>query len=506
MAEISLVGLSASDPVPGNYLEIDFGAGQVSGNSAPYTALLIGGMLSTGSAVPDTTVYGPATPISLNSEADAIALFGAGSELHRMYRRWTALNQVTPLSAIAVSESASSPVKATGTITFTTTATGAGSVRVWIGDQFCDTGFSANDTPTVIATAVVKSINAMLAVPVLATSSGGVVTITALQAGLRGNFIRYMAQMRPTTSGTTVSPVVSTACASGAVTDSNATALATIAASRFFYLVSAAEDATQLGALLTQVNTQALAITGIRQGAFAASVDTLANTITITTALNGARAEVAWMYKSDVPPCELAANMAALYALEEAQAVPRCNFSGYPSSDADSANWRLKAPNSTGAIPTRSQISAALQAGVTPIGIYPDGRTYLVKRITTRFLSGSNPDYRIRDSHKRSISDFYGDDLQAKFAATFSGKVIGNDPKLNDPDPAPNVVTPRVIKASVNRLTHDYAEDGLLQNVANIVLGTIVQRSATVTRMSVQIPLQPVDILDQIATQLLQVA
>lgn len=504
MTVISIVGLSASDPVPGEYVEVNFAQGEASSGSATYAALLIGGKLSTGSATEGTVLYGPDTPVSLATESDAIALFGAGSELHRMWRKFTLVNSTTPLYAIAVAEGGSA-VAATGTITVATTATGAGTLRIFVQDYFVDVGFVTGDTPTVIATAAVAALNAVPYAPVVASNVAGVITLTAKQKGLRGNFIRYFAQIKPSTSGTTVSPTASTACSGGSVSDSSTTALSTILAKRFYYIVSAAEDQTQLVALLSQVNTQALAVTGIRQRVFAGSVDTLANTITLTTALNGARCELAWLYQSDMPPCELAANQAAVYALEEAPLVPRLNFDFYGADAKTSSNWKVKAPLS-GAAPTRSQLVSALNSGITPIGVFANGNTYLVSRITTRFLNGSNVDYRIRDAHKVTICDRYSDDLQAKYALQFRGKQIGDDPVKNQPTPGANVVTPRVLKAAINRLTHDYEENDLLQRVGEIIANTIVQReSSPSTRMSAQIPLFTADVLHQIATQINQV-
>ena len=73
-------------------------------------------------------------------------------------------------------------------------------------------------------------------------------------------------------------------------------------------------------------------------------------------------------------------------------------------------------------------------------------------------------------------------------------------------DPSCLGVTPRVVKACVNKLTRDYGDNGLLQRVPDIIAGTVVQRETTpTTRMSGQIPLWPVDILDQTAFQVNQV-
>lgn len=497
VASISLTGLASNDPVPGEYAEIAFAQGEASSGTNTYSALLIGGKLSTGSATADTVVYGPDTAVSMTSESDAISLFGAGSELHRMVRRFLAVNTTSPLYAIAV-EDGYGAVQATGTVTITGTATSGGAVRVFVADEFVDVGFTTGDTPTDIAADLETAINSKTHWPCTADATLGVITLTAKQPGERGNFTRYFAQALPTTVGVSVTPVASSAFTGGSVADSNATALTTISPERYYYIVSAAQDSTQLSALLSQVNTQALPVTGIRQRVFGGSVDTLANAITVVNSLNGARAELIWLYQSDVPPGELAANNAAVYALEEAPTIPLCNFDSYGDDAKTASNWKLKAPLS-GAKPTRSQIFAALNAGVTPIGIRKNS-TYLVSRITTRYLNGATVDYRIRDAHKVTVCDRYVDDLIAKAASNLRNKKIANDPIKNEPVPGPGVVTPRVVKALIDRLSQDYAENDLLQNVTEIKANTLVIREvAPTTRISARVPLQPIDVLHQVA-------
>ncbi|MRG98211.1 hypothetical protein [Polyangium spumosum] len=507
MAEIVLTGLAADDPVPGEYAQINFAVGELGIGNGQYYALLIGNLLSSG-AGSTNTLYGPDTAVSMTSEQDAITLFGAGSELHRQVRRFLQINQTTPLYAIAVAEG-DSATAATGTITITGPATSAGTLRIFIADEFCDVGFVTGDSATTVAAAAVTQINAKDHWPVTASNASGVITITTKQKGLRANFVRYFAKIIPFSgSGVGVTPTTSTLVTGGTVSDDISAVLTTIVARRFYYIAPAAQDQTQLVALFGQINTQALPLNNIRQRMVAASVDTLANTITIVDALNGARAEMVWLQNSDMPPCEMAAHNAAVYALEESPFPPKLNFNFY--GDGQNDQWRIKAPLS-GTAPTRSQIKAALNAGVTPIGVRTSGRTYLVKRITTRYKNGSVVDYRIRDAHKVTVCDRYADDLQAKQAAQLRGSLLADDPKKNEPivsgGSTNKVVTPRVVKALVDRLTDDYAEDAMLQNAADIKKGTQVQRSGVNSnRVNVSIPLQPIDVLDQIANEINQVA
>lgn len=502
MADIVLTGLAANDPVPGEYVEVAFAQGPASLATGTDKVLFMGGMLSSGVGSA-SVVYGPDSAVPMTSADDAALLFGLGSELHRQIKRFMEINKTTPVYAIAIAEG-SSPSAATGTITVATTATGPGTLRIFIGDEFCDVGFTTGDTPTVIAAAAVVQINAKSHWPVTAANSAGVITITTKQKGLRANLTRYFARMIPFTgSGSTVTPVASTLVTGGTVSDDNTAALAVVVAQKFYYIVPAAVDSTQLARLLAQVTSQALPVNGIRQRIVWGSTDSLANTITIVDALNSARGEVAWQLDGDVPGPELAAMLTAAYMLYEAPSVPRLNFNFY--GQADGEPWGLRAPLA-GTVPTRSQVSAALSAGVSPIGVQGPN-AYLVKRVTNRYKLGAIVDYRIREPHKVLISDRYADSLITKAALQMRGKQIGDDPIKNQPTPGPNVVTPRVVKAMINGLTDNYGGNDLLQNVPEIKANTIVLRDTNNRqRMGARVPLQPIDILDQIAFRVDQVA
>lgn len=508
-ASIVLTGLAANDPVPGVYLEENFGVGPSAGSGSPREALLIGNMLPAGNATAGTVVYGPDSPVVLQTEQDCISLFGSGSELHRMFRRFTKVNQSTTLRAIAVTQS--SGAAATATITLTVMATGFGNLRVWIGDLAVDTGIATNDTPTVVAANAVININSNTALPVVASSAAGVITLTAKQNGLRGNWLRWQSLVTQS-PGTLVNAGSSTADAfftGGTTADSNVTALGTILSTKYYRIVSAAEDAPQLGALVAQVGIQAQPVTGLVERVFAGGVDTLANTITVATGINATRCEIAWSRGNDWTPAELAANQAAIVSLYEdvGNPNPRCNFAGFGNDAQTATSWLVPAPRDPSLTPTRSDFKSALNNGISPIGANPNRSTYLVNRITTRSLSGSTADYRIRDSHKVTICDFFRDDLGAKTSLQHSGKKIGQNPPQGGLPPGPDVVTPDIYKGTINGLVDQYAANSLLQNVPTIKANTVVQvETNPATRMSARIPLQTIDCLFQFAIAIDQVA
>jgi phage tail sheath gpL-like len=515
-ASIPLQGVSITDPQPGNFLEIDFAVGQPAGTGVRRPIMLLGNPTTAGSATADTVVYGPDTPVSCQSEPDVIALFGAGSELHRMFRRVAKICQAVSVYFVAVAASAGA--SAALTFTFLNVPTAAGTVTIYGDDESVDTSFPANPANLgVVTAALVTSVNArthwaFTAAQATVSTSNDSVRLTAKIPGPRGNLHRGMARITLGNGGTSNMTVTNTSDAAfsgGTTADSNVTALATIQPRKDYYLVSAAEDATQFGALATQVTSNAQPATGNRQRCFTGSSDTLSNAITLATGINNPRAEIAWLQTSPVVPSEIAAIHAANYAqYENSSAKPRCNFNGLGNGANDV--YPMVRPRVAANVPIPSSIKSALLNGLSPVGVNASGSTYLVKRITSRSLSGANNDYRIRDAHKVTVCDFFGDDLLDKLGTQFANKNLADDPPAGSPPPDGDTTTPLRIKDAVFTLVSDYGEtpgSNLLVNTDQIKAGTIVQREkANRTRVSILIPLQTVDILDTTATLAQQIA
>lgn len=516
---IAPVGLTSGEVLPGVYLETNFAQGPAVGSGLTRAILVLCNKLTSGTATVSTEIYGPDTANPLQTEPQAIALAGPGSEGHRMFRRMAAVagaNGGPPVYFLFVAESAGA--QATGTITIVGTATGQATHRTFLGDEFVDIGIALGDTPTSIAVNIVAAVNAQNHWPVTASNVAGVVTLTAKQKGLRGNWIRFQAlilsnvSIVTTTTGTTDSFL-----AGGTTSDSNATALATINARWFYQIVSAAEDATQLGALTSQVATQASALNGIRQRVFAGSVDTVANANTIATGLNFARAEIVWSEKNPFTPAELAANNAMVYALEEASELGfRTNFIGYGNDAETQPYWKVPSSRVASARPSPASLRSALINGLTPIGVNGNGSTFIVDRFTTRTLNGALPDPRIRESHKVTITDRFADALSASLSAAMAGRVIGDDPP-NGQAPPPNTATPRLVRITLNQILDDFAANAKIQSgvdpntgvdrLAQQKTSSVVQRETNPTsRMGLRVPLATVDnwrqsaaIVDQVA-------
>ncbi len=510
---VNLTGHSASDPIPGRYFETSFAQGPASGAAGPRRLLLLGNRGSAGTATVDTMVYGPDTDTQAQTEAQVIALFGSGSPLHRAFMRITAITPDVPVYFCAVTASAGTA--SSGTIVLTNAAVNTGVIRVWVGDEYVDTSVAVGAAVIAQATLVVASINAMIKWPVTAANAAGAsatITLTAKIPGPRGDFIRYMASIVNDTAnvGTqmTVSATTDAALSAGATPDSNTAALATILAQRFYHIVSEAEDATQFGNLVLQMNTQQSANSGIRQRAFTGSVGTTGATTTIATGRNAARAEFVWQKNSLWTPFELAANNAAIYMMEEAGDSPELSFVGYGNDEKSSKFWRVPPPRDIAAHPTRTDIGIALNNGYSPIAVNSRGNgTYLVDRITSRSLSGSTPDYRIRDAHKVSVVDFFVDALDAKTALQFGRKRIADNPLKGQRFPGEKVVFPDLYKGCIFGLIDEFDNKDMLQDAQKIKDGLYVGRADNPrTALEARIGLRPIDLCKQFLVACDQVA
>jgi phage tail sheath gpL-like len=502
-ASVALTGLTAADPRPGNFLQINFAVGQVSGSQGTRAALLIGNMLPAGDATAATKVYGPVSDPPAQTEDDVIARVGAGSELHRMWRAFTKNNKSTPVYLMPTTQSAGAA--ATLAVTLTGTATTAGTVRVFVGTHSVDVAVASGDTATVVAASITAAVNANVNWPVTASTASGTLTFTAKQLGLRGNFLRASVAVIAG-AGITSTAALPAYFTGGTTEDDWTTALATLATKSFYYNVSASNTAG-LTALVAQVSQQQLPLTGIRERVFAGSNGTSSSAITIATALNAARLEIVRSEESDWTPAEIAAHAAGAYALEELGTVPRHNFSGYGNDPATALTWLLPAPRS-GKAPTPASLLADLNNGVTPIGVTAQGGTYIVKRITSRSLSGANADYRIRDAHRVTETDFFADDLLAKLSLQFAGCDLLADLGPTDiPPDNPRWTCPRFLRNAIVSLIDVYAGRARMKNAAAVKAGLVVQiSSGNPNAVEIRVPFQNIDILDKTMTALDQVA
>lgn len=175
---ISFSGIPSNWKQPLYWVEVDSSKAGLPVFRLP--ALLVGQKLATGTALVDN-------PIPVQSAALAEKLFGKGSHLAAICKAFFKCNAAQETWALPVAEPAG--VAATGTITFSASPTAAGTLHLYIAGQHVAVSVAVADTPTLVATNTAAAINAVLDLPVTATPSAGVVTLTCRWKGTTGNDI-----------------------------------------------------------------------------------------------------------------------------------------------------------------------------------------------------------------------------------------------------------------------------------------------------------------------------
>jgi len=243
----------------------------------PQKVLFIGQKLAAGTATAGELQEG------IQNDNSWDTLFGADSMLAAMIRSARLLNQKTQFDAIALDDDGSA-VDATGTITVVGTSTEVGTLEVIVGSEQnhkVSVAVASGDTPTVIAASIVTAVNASDNVPVLASSSVGVVTFTALNGGTYGN--TFGIEVIGSVAGVTGTAVV--AMASGANDPTLTNVFDVVGDTRYQGVVwPYADDTTVVRTFLDgRFNVDNDVLDGV---AFTSKTDTLANLTSTYGALN----------------------------------------------------------------------------------------------------------------------------------------------------------------------------------------------------------------------------
>ncbi|HQU02767.1 MAG TPA: hypothetical protein PLI12_09980, partial [Acetobacteraceae bacterium] len=227
--------------VPGTYFEVHANYSQAGLLGYPAQALIIGQMLASGSAAPNT-------PIPIYDALSANAYFGAGSICSQMCAAFIANNPWTTLFAIGVPDAAGA-TKAAASLTFAGTATAAGTLMLYVQGIQVQTGVNVGDTAATVAGNVAQSLAETLGLDAAATITGDVITLTALHGGTLGNTLDLRLNYNPgdtTPAGITVTLAP---FAGGATDPTIAAALSAISETWFTDIVMCWNDATNVSLL-----------------------------------------------------------------------------------------------------------------------------------------------------------------------------------------------------------------------------------------------------------------
>lgn len=413
MSNLTIMASFGADPVPGPYGEVQYGAGATSAASIPLRLLCMGLKASgAGSAVDDSSIF------PIYSQGDADTYFGAGGQLDLMLQGALGIPGVT-VFGMSVAP-AGGAVAAFITLTIVAAQATGGTYSFRIAGKTMQITIGPSDSATVIALAIRDKIRSFPYLPVTASNSAGVVTITMKSPGTCGNSQPYFHDITLLPSGVTATltnggtPITGggVPLAGGTGTENVTNALAVLNPQHFDRIALGHNDSTNLALWKAQIDAQAGALQGNLQHVVYATNGTLAAATSLAqTTLNHQRFQGMWMLNSETPFGVIAAVMGADRTAFE-QADPASAFDGDVLTGIAPQTQKADLPNH----PT---LVSALNNSVTPITTTPDGNAVVVRSITTRSLNGVNPDYSTRDTGQAVVPDFILTDLKLYWSTVF---------------------------------------------------------------------------------------
>ncbi len=474
-----------------------FGQGSVS--QGPLSVLLVGDAGTGGTLTPDVSIT------RCMSSAEAGILAQVGSELYLM--AISAL-QIPDVELYLATATLSGATAATATITIAGTWTTAGSWRYRIGGVEIFDGISASDTLSTVAANIAAYINLHPELGVTATSLLGVVTLTLISSGVRGNdwiLVQNTSEL-PAGATSTLAGGASVTnggvrFTSGAGTENITTLLAVEFPKRFDRVGFAQRDSTNVGKWEVQIDAKAAPNEGRLEHAIGAFNSVLLSTATsiAQTTLNNPRFQIMWMKNGETPPPAMAAVFAAKRGSVEGS-TPNIGYDDYKlpgvrgATDADAD------------IPNHATRVAALDAGVTPITTI-EGQGAVVRSITTRSLtSGGDADDRTVDTSESWVPDWIRDALRVYWTTDFKVKnpyVRDNFAPEENPPRRTGIATPQLWAQNAQRLMLGWEQDLIVTLVA--LNPVVAQFNAVAKRIVSRVPVIVTPLQHQIEVSVEQV-
>lgn len=456
----------------------------------PWKNLLIGQATKAGAPTGVTQIF---------SDVEADSLFGEGSQIALMARAFRKNAKNMELYCLALQD-ASDGAAATGSITVTGTATESAPIYLLIGGQAVtvtvvsgDEAKDADGTPGV-ASNIATAINEVKNLPVTASASNGVVTITAKNKGTAGNDISVLANFNAgekTPGGLTVTLPESGKLSGGAKDAAyNETSVgAKIAGEWFKAVVVGCGDNTETGgvAYIKELLDDLWGATVQRDGVLYYSVaGTLSAYTTAGNARNSQLICIPGLVKTPSQPCVVAAASAgciAQCALND-PAVPLSNWPVY-GVVAPKAYDRL----------IMAEANALLKSGVALLAAGDDGSVYLKRCVTTYKRNAADvSDTSYQQLEKVHTLSFLRWDWNAYLGGKYPHAKLADDG--NEYGPGQVVMTPSLGKAEILTRYKYWMSKGLVQNYEEFAANVVVERDPDDdTAMNFLIP---ADLIDQL--------
>lgn len=451
--------------VPLFYAELD--NSKANTGATTQRALIIGQMTATGTGVANT-------PQISQGATEARTVGGQGSMLALMTAAYRAADPFGEVWYLPLADDAAA-VAATGSVAFTAAATATGTLNLYIAGQRVTMAVTSTQTTAQLATALAAAINAVGDLPVTATASTTIVTLTAKNKGLAGNDIDIRVNYRGAAGGETTPAGLTmtiTAMSAGATNPVLTTGLANLLDQPFDFIVMPYTDSTSLDAIKSFLSSTTGRWSWSKQiygHAFAAYRGTLGSLTTFGTGRNDEHVSVMGFNDSPSPAWIWAADLAGTSA---------------SALRADPARpLQTLALSTVLAPPLASRFALTdrntlLWDGISTFTVAQDGTVAIENLITTYQLNSFGaPDNSYLEVETLFTLAFVLRQLQSVVTSKYSRMKLAADGTRFAPGSA--IVTPGIIKADLIAQYQTLEYNGFVQKSQQFAQGLIVQQNST---------------------------
>ena len=431
-------------------------------------ALIMGQMLSTATATANV-------PAISGGPVDAIAQYGAGSQLAAMVAAYRAADPFGELWCVPLADNGAGAV-ATGTLTVTAVPTANGTLNLYIGGNLVQVAITtAMTTVTLVAQAIVAACTAAPNLPVSANNASGVVTFTSLHKGLTQNDIDIRVNYRGTAAGE-VTPAglafTIVAMSGGTANPLLTTALGNLGTKRYDLIITPYTDTTSLAAVSAYLNDTTGTWSWNEQlygHHWTALRGTFANLVTAGNAMNDQHTSILGFYDSPTTVWQIAADFAATAAV---------SLRADPATPLHTLALSTMLPPPVASRFLSSMRNTLLFDGISTFVVDDSGTIRLEGTITTYQKNA----FSQADNSYLQINTMYNlasvlTQLNIAITSNFSQvKLAADGTKFAD---GSNIVTPSTIKAFLIAQYQQMEYNGQVQNSAAFAAGLIVQLNAT---------------------------
>lgn len=456
--------------VPFVHIEFDTSKANQGPEIQPYKSLTLGQKIAAGTQ-PELE------PIQATNADDVATLFGKGSQIHGMAKSLFDNNKISEAWFCAIDD-AGGATKASGTITIAGTPTENGTIYSYIAGRRIATPVTTASTPTSLAAALAATVNAHANIPVTASATLGVVTLTAVNGGTQGNAI----DVRENFNAGEVLPAGITFAvvdmASGATDPDFAEFTGILGDEHYNIFAFGWDDSANLALLVTELEERWKPIRQIEAMAFVGTKATHAAAITLGSGLNSGHLSIMPVDASPTPPWEWNSAIAAVVT-KGAQSDPARPFQTLPLvgvlAPVRTKRW------------TFEEADLLLHGGMSTFTVDPFGAVKIGRLITTYQTNLAGADSTaLLDVVTPLTLGYIRWSLRTMFATKYPRHKLADDG--TNFAPGQPVMTPSLARAELIGAFRDWESIGLVEGAEQFKTDLIVERSTKdPNRLEIQI-------------------